>query len=1073
VLRNITQRVNDLLVGFCVFLFTFFLLPYNARAQFAGDFGAISGAVKWGTENLNYSPAMLSVQFVGNTTGYTLWKLDAAPNLGSLNTGFILPPDTYTVNVYKYQAYAPNNAGMLYGTQTVTVVATQTTTANFDVSGTTGFVRGSLNINGLASGGYIQFCGPLETDPCTESTNINNPPFNRNNGPWNGFNSSGFSIPIVPGNYRVHVITANRASVEIVPVAVTAGQINNSSTLQFSINLGTVSGTIKWGTQFTDYNPAMFNIKFAGSTTGYVLWKFDSSGSFNTGSTLPPDTYTVSVYRYQIGVTDNAGTFLGSQTISVGSGQVVNTNFDLSGATGLVNGSLLINGVASGGFIQFCGSQLTDPCMIATDINQNPFNVNNGPWNGFSSSGFKIAILPGNYRVRIITANRASVGIIPITVTTGQVNTDPSLQLSIVFGSISGTVRWNTETPNTYFNIRFVGNLPGYSYNLLTTITNGSFNTGFNLPPDTYTVTLYRYQLGLADGLGETLSGQMVSVGPGQNTTLNFDLSGITGLVKGNLTINGSVAGGYIQFCGPQLTSLCTTNTNINQNPFNANNGPWYSFNTIGVNNYFVDQGGFKIAVAPGSYRVHVITLNRAEVGILLITVTQGTVSDLVANAVNVPIGQNVTVTLPGIEVTFSSVTSAGFITTSTSTHPSGGLPPSQYRFLGNYYELTTTASYTGLITVKFTYNDVDVHGQEANLKLFHWNGSIWQNITTSVDTVNNVISGETTTLSPFTIGDLFNSPPTVDAGGPYQVSEGGSMQLTANGSDPENEILSYAWDLDNNGSFESSGRTFNFSALGLDGPSTKTIAVQVTDVGGLTASNQTTIEVINIAPTIEVITAPLDPMAINTTIDASVSYTDPGTLDTFTTVWEWGDGNTSNTGSHTYSSAGVYTLKTTVTDDDGGSTFRAFQYVVVYDPEGGFVTGGGWITSPIGAYTANSTLTSKASFGFVSKYQHGANVPSGQTEFQFKVADFNFKSTAYEWLVVAGSNAKYKGSGTINGTGDYGFMLTAKDGNADSFRIKIWDKTTGNVIYDNQLGTSDDLEATDVIEGGSVVIHN
>src|SRR6266849_5643421 len=40
---------------------------------------------------------------------------------------------------------------------------------------------------------------------------------------------------------------------------------------------------------------------------------------------------------------------------------------------------------------------------------------------------------------------------------------------------------------------------------------------------------------------------------------------------------------------------------------------------------------------------------------------------------------------------------------------------------------------------------------------------------------------------------------------------------------------------------------------------------------------------------------------------------------------------------------------------------------------------------------------------------QHGAQVPSCNTEFQFHAAGFNFKSTAYEWLVVSGAKAQYK----------------------------------------------------------------
>jgi hypothetical protein len=153
------------------------------------------------------------------------------------------------------------------------------------------------------------------------------------------------------------------------------------------------------------------------------------------------------------------------------------------------------------------------------------------------------------------------------------------------------------------------------------------------------------------------------------------------------------------------------------------------------------------------------------------------------------------------------------------------------------------------------------------------------------------------------------------------------------------------------------------------------------------------------------------------------------------------------------------------------------FQYVVVYDPSGGFVTGGGWIDSPAGAYSADPTLTGKANFGFVARYKKGAVVPDGNTEFQFKAGELAFKSTSYQWLVIAGPQAKFKGTGTINGRGNFGFMLTAIDGNrksdgVDSFRIKIWDVATGATVYDNQRGASDDSGDATALGGGSVVIH-
>jgi probable HAF family extracellular repeat protein len=332
------------------------------------------------------------------------------------------------------------------------------------------------------------------------------------------------------------------------------------------------------------------------------------------------------------------------------------------------------------------------------------------------------------------------------------------------------------------------------------------------------------------------------------------------------------------------------------------------------------------------------------------------------------------------------------------------------------------------------------------------------------------------------------NAPPVVDAGGPYSVNEGDDVALTATGSDPDEDVLTYAWDLDNDGIFEEPGQSVDFSAAALDGPSTHTVTVQATDDGGLSATDEATVEVLNVAPTIVEISAPLEPKEVDTTINVSAIFTDPGVADTHTAVWDWGNTATSPgsvdqeagsvTGSYPYTTPGVYTVTLTVTDDDGGSAQAIFQYVVVYDPEGGFVTGGGWITSPEGACAADPALTGKASFGFNSKYKKNAEEPTGQTQFNFHVAGLDFHSTSYQWLIIAGPQAKYKGSGTINGGGDYGFLITAIDGqqpgggDVDKFRIKIWDKATEAIVYDNQMGEDDGSDAATALGGGSIVIH-
>jgi PKD repeat protein len=228
--------------------------------------------------------------------------------------------------------------------------------------------------------------------------------------------------------------------------------------------------------------------------------------------------------------------------------------------------------------------------------------------------------------------------------------------------------------------------------------------------------------------------------------------------------------------------------------------------------------------------------------------------------------------------------------------------------------------------------------------------------------------------------------------------------------------------------------------------------------------------------------------VTIDTTVNASAEFSDADDGGAHVATWDWGDGTTSTgsvdqsantvSGSHDYDEPGVYSVSVTVTDanGDGVSAAAVFRYVVVYDPDGGFVTGGGWIDSPAGAYAADEDLTGKATFGFVAKYHNGANVPEGSTEFQFKAGDLKFKATLYEWLVTPGQDkGKFKGSGEINGGGDYGFMLTVKDNGSsgDTLRIKIWDKDAGNgVVYDNKPGSSDQGYDGTAIGGGNIKVH-
>jgi hypothetical protein len=340
------------------------------------------------------------------------------------------------------------------------------------------------------------------------------------------------------------------------------------------------------------------------------------------------------------------------------------------------------------------------------------------------------------------------------------------------------------------------------------------------------------------------------------------------------------------------------------------------------------------------------------------------------------------------------------------------------------------------------------------------------------------------------------NVEPTATFNAPDTVNEGSNINLSLTSpSDPSSSDTAagfeYAFDCGDGSGYGAYAAGHSRSCATSDN-GTRNVRGKIRDKDGGVTEYSAAVAVKNVAPTLHTLTANSYAVPVGTTVTVTGSYSDPGSADTFTCVVAWDDGSvnteinrpagsTSCETGKAFTQQGVYSISMYVNDDDGGTSNTLTLVLAVYDPSaGGFVTGGGWISSPAGSYAADPAASGRANFGFNSQYKKGATVPTGQTEFQLHFASFNFHSDAYQWLVVSGHKAQYKGTGKVNGVPGYGFLLTAYDGNVsggggvDKFRIKIWTLSDGAVVYDTKMGTSDDIDQANplAIAGGSIVIH-
>jgi FtsP/CotA-like multicopper oxidase with cupredoxin domain len=325
---------------------------------------------------------------------------------------------------------------------------------------------------------------------------------------------------------------------------------------------------------------------------------------------------------------------------------------------------------------------------------------------------------------------------------------------------------------------------------------------------------------------------------------------------------------------------------------------------------------------------------------------------------------------------------------------------------------------------------------------------------------------------------------------------EGSAVAIHGTVVDPNGDPVTHSWTATPGAGVDAGASCAVASPGALDttvtctDDGTFTLTLTASDGINPPVSQSGTLEVDNVAPTISLLSPPSGSVyVIGANVPVTAGIQDAGTNDVLSCAFNWDGGGPNSVSvagggicaqSNTFDAAGVYTTTIVGSDDDGGVSLPVTLVIVVYNPDSK-VTAGGSIVSHPGAYVPTPLVSGPAHFNLNPQYHMDAVTPGGQAKFTFGNAGLAFDSTALEWLVVTGHRAQLRGSGTINGTGSYGFLLTVTDGKlsggggVDRFRIKIWDKSAGDaVVYDNVPGAPDDIDIANpqAIAAGSIVIH-
>ena len=172
----------------------------------------------------------------------------------------------------------------------------------------------------------------------------------------------------------------------------------------------------------------------------------------------------------------------------------------------------------------------------------------------------------------------------------------------------------------------------------------------------------------------------------------------------------------------------------------------------------------------------------------------------------------------------------------------------------------------------------------------------------------------------------FFNDQPIADAGGPYQADINEEITFNATEShDPDGNIEGYRWDFNNDGNYDTNWLTTSTKIYSYSNYGTFTVKLQVKDDKGaknISTTTATIAEPVNLPPTADAGGPYQADINEEITFNATESHDPDGNIEGYR--WDFNNDGNYDTNwlstpikNYTYESAGTYTLKLEVKDDE------------------------------------------------------------------------------------------------------------------------------------------------------------